>query len=327
MKPDKPFKTYDEQIQILKSRNVIIPDDEQAIEFLSTFSYYSFINGYKDLFPMDNDKFIVPVVIYDFYFLSFLDRYLNNIFFKYIIRVEKELKTHISYRISEKYGVTTDLHTPINYAPDDYLSKQHFKNTRSTNNTIKKIKHDVLKSKNQSIVHYKNNHNHIPCWILVNGISLGVTIELYNILLADDKTYVCEHMIKSDKLTIEEKKEFFNKGIKILRKYRNNIAHGNRTFNNSIKEELPKKQVLLLSGGNITNADYVNGIGKNDIFAVILTICSILDKNTKQIFFSEIRLAFSMMSNVTFSTGQNIFGILSLPNDFISKLDSIINFE
>lgn len=31
MKPDKPFKTYDEQIQILKSRHVIIPDDEQAI--------------------------------------------------------------------------------------------------------------------------------------------------------------------------------------------------------------------------------------------------------------------------------------------------------
>lgn len=325
MKPDKPFKTYNEQIEILKSRNVIIPDNEQAIEFLSTFSYYSFINGYKDLFPMKNDKFSVPIVIYDFYYLSFLDKYLNNIFFKYIIRIEKELKTHISYRISEKYGVVTNLHIHINTDPGDYLSKQNFKSTKSTNNIIKKIKEDVLNSKNQSIKHYLNNHNHLPCWILVNGISLGVTIELYNILLGDDKTYVCEHMIKTSKLTINQKKEFFNKGIKILRKYRNNIAHGNRTFNNSIKEELPKKQVLLLSNGNITDEDYRNGIGKNDIFAVILTISSILDKKTKQIFFLEIKQVFSMFSNTTFSTGQNIYEILSLPDDFIKKLESIIS--
>lgn len=324
MIPDKPFKTYTELLQILKSRNVIIPNDEQAIQILSTFSYYSLINGYKDLFPTVNDIFTVPIVIYDFYYLSFLDRNLNNIFFKYIIRTEKELKNHISYRISEKYGVTTDLHIPINTSSDDYLSKQHFKSTKSTNNILRKVKDDVLKSKNQSIIHYLNHHNHIPCWILVNGISLGVTIELYNILLSDDKSYVCDKMIKSSALAIDEKKEFLNKGIKILRKYRNNIAHGHRTFSNSIKEELPKRQVLLLSNGGITTTDYKNGIGKNDILAVILTINSILENEVKEIFLLEIKQAFQMVSKITFSTGQNIYEILSLPRDFISKLEMII---
>lgn len=100
MIPDKPFKTYTELLQILKSRNVIIPNDEQAIQILSTFSYYSLINGYKDLFPTVNDIFTVPIVIYDFYYLSFLDRNLNNIFFKYIIRTEKELKSQKDKNIS-----------------------------------------------------------------------------------------------------------------------------------------------------------------------------------------------------------------------------------
>lgn len=42
---DKPFKTYEEQIQILESRNVIIEDRDDAIRQLKEFSYYTLVNG------------------------------------------------------------------------------------------------------------------------------------------------------------------------------------------------------------------------------------------------------------------------------------------
>lgn len=44
---DKPFKTYDEQISILESRNVIIDDYDFARRVLSGLSYYTIVNGYK----------------------------------------------------------------------------------------------------------------------------------------------------------------------------------------------------------------------------------------------------------------------------------------
>ncbi len=47
---DKPFKTYDEQIKILLSRNINIPDYDFARMVLSSLSYYTIINGYKDTF-------------------------------------------------------------------------------------------------------------------------------------------------------------------------------------------------------------------------------------------------------------------------------------
>ena len=54
--PDEPFKDFDELLDILKSRNLIIESEEKAKYILLTFSYYDLINEYKDLF-MVNDTF------------------------------------------------------------------------------------------------------------------------------------------------------------------------------------------------------------------------------------------------------------------------------
>lgn len=51
----KPFKTVEEQIEILKSRGLIIQDEERALFFLKNNNYYELINGYKDFF-IDKDK-------------------------------------------------------------------------------------------------------------------------------------------------------------------------------------------------------------------------------------------------------------------------------
>lgn len=324
MNPDKPFKTYDEQIEILKKRNVIIQDENFAKDCLSSISYYSLINGYKNLFPVDaQDRFINPVYFNEFYLLNFLDRYMNNIIFKYIIMIEKKLKTSISYRISEKYGVETNLNEKINNSADDYLSVIYYRNDRRMHNTIARVKEAVISSKNESILHYKRKHNHLPCWILVNGISFGLAIRLYLVLKPDDKEYVSDSMVKSDSLTALEKKEFVYKSLTILKDYRNNIAHGNRTFSNLIAETLPKKQVLLLSNGAITKSDYTAGMGKNDIFAVILAICNFVDDNNKKIFINELTGIFKLFDGITFSTNKSVFEILSLPNNFLNRIKRI----
>ena len=46
----KTFKTIDEQIELLRSRNLQIRDYETAKEILLSNNYYYLINGYKDLF-------------------------------------------------------------------------------------------------------------------------------------------------------------------------------------------------------------------------------------------------------------------------------------
>lgn len=47
---EKEFKTIDEQIELLQSRNLYIENEEIAKEILLNNNYYYLINGYKDLF-------------------------------------------------------------------------------------------------------------------------------------------------------------------------------------------------------------------------------------------------------------------------------------
>ena len=49
-KEKKVFKTYEELIELLKSRGIVIDNPECAINILSSENYYSVINGYNDLF-------------------------------------------------------------------------------------------------------------------------------------------------------------------------------------------------------------------------------------------------------------------------------------
>lgn len=321
---DKPFKTYDELINLLKERNVIIPDENSARIKLSTISYYSLINGYKDLYMRNaSDEFIEPVEFDDLYILYNFETSLNNIIFKYIIYVEKALKSSISYIVSEKYGIYTDYNDLTNTNPDDYLCRNNYKSKLETQKIIKEIKLKIQKSVNVSVVHYKNKHNHIPCWIIINDIPFGLAIKWFEMLTEYDKTYVAEILFKNIYFSSIEKKEFLSKGLTILRKYRNNIAHGNKIFVNFIREELPKRQVLKISRGSITDKDYKNGIGKNDIFAVIITLYATLYKDHRELFLDEVINLFSTYISYKFMNGKNILEMLSLPNDFISKLMSL----
>lgn len=321
---DKPFKTNDELIELLESRNVIITDKEFAKRCLSDISYYNLINGYKNLYPINsNDEFNIPIPFYEFYNLYTFDTLLNSVVFKYIIAIEKSLKSKIAYIVSENYGIYTDLYDPTNNRPNDYLYKKNYRNSTQTQNIIKDIKEIVNKSKDESIKHYKTNHNHIPCWILINGITFGSTIKWYDILKPDKKELICNQILPTSLLNMMDKKEFVKKGLTILRKYRNNIAHGHKIFFNSIVEELPKRQVLTISNNLVTDADYRRGIGRNDIFAVIIIICAMVDKRSKDLFLSEIINIFNAFNNSVFSSGKTLLEMLELPNDFISKLEQI----
>ena len=71
---DKPFRTIDELLELLESRNVVITDRDFAKQCILDISYYSLINSYKDLYPIDKDDiFKVPVPFYEFYNLGLGD--------------------------------------------------------------------------------------------------------------------------------------------------------------------------------------------------------------------------------------------------------------
>ena len=80
---NKTFKTLDEQIEILKNKNLVIDDYDYAKDILLRENYF-FISGYRHLFvksPVEKN-FIDNTNFRELYAMFYFDRQLRNIIFK-----------------------------------------------------------------------------------------------------------------------------------------------------------------------------------------------------------------------------------------------------
>ena len=133
----KVFKTIEEQIDILKSKGLIVEDYDKAKEILLRENYF-FLNGYRSPFLVTGSKrFVDGATFEELYALFTFDRYFRNIIFKNILIVENNYKSIYSYVMSRKYG----------YKEKDYLNPNNFvkgkEKNRQINDLIRKVKRQI----------------------------------------------------------------------------------------------------------------------------------------------------------------------------------------
>ena len=133
----KVFRTIDEQINILKSKGLIITDYDKTSEILLRENYF-FLNGYRSPFLMSGSKrFINGCTFEELYSLFKFDRFFRNIIFKNLLIVENNYKSIFSYVLSKKYG----------YKEKDYLNINNFDRNkdkiRQINDLIRKLKRQI----------------------------------------------------------------------------------------------------------------------------------------------------------------------------------------
>lgn len=326
---DKPFKSYDELIEIMKSRNIRIDDYEFTKKTLSSLSYYTIINGYKNTFlqKKGSDNFVEGTNFTDLYTLHIIDTNINSILLKNILYVERYLKTRISYIISQNYGVYTDIQDLSNTNPSDYLCRDNYsRSAPGRNNILKSIKKSLSSDRiNEIVAHYANTKNHIPAWILTTNITFGLTIKWYNILTPSDKGYICNEFLPNSSIPEMQKKEYILKSLSLLRTYRNKIAHGNRTFSVTNLPVLPKSVLLTLATDSLSETEYNSGYGKSDLYAVILS-CLILidDKYIALNFLHDLQYTLRPYEK-SMMNGKSVFEILDLPSNLFNRIEKFIS--
>ena len=112
---DKPFRTFDEQVEILEKRMHIDSDTKYC---LMRYNYYSIINFYKEPFLIDRQKetYITGTHFNEIKSLFLFDRKLRILFFNSLTKLELSLKTLIAYHFSEEYKTEKEPYlNPKNY--------------------------------------------------------------------------------------------------------------------------------------------------------------------------------------------------------------------
>lgn len=301
----KIFKTLDEQIEILKNKNLVIDNEEYAKEVLLRENYF-FLNGYR--LPLmkskDNKVFIEGVKFEELYSLLLFDRKLRNIVFKNILIIENNLKSVISYQLSLKYG----------YKEKNYLNPNNFNTSgdkrRQVNDLLAKMKRQIKNNASQhsATSHYLNNYGYIPLWVLVKVLSFGIVSELFSILKKEDQYAVVDVYGLDIKTFLDY--------LPILSNYRNLCAHEDILYDNRTNRVIEDTRYHKELNIPIMNNEFI--YGKNDLFALIIIIKSMLKDNEVNDFMLEIKNALDNLEyNLRSIPINKILDRMGFPENFM----------
>ena len=251
----KIFKTLDEQIDILKARGLVIDDVEYAKEILFRENYF-FVSGYRHLFmrKYNDDQFLKGTRFDELYAAFVFDRKLRNIMFKYILVIENNIKSIISYQMSKKYCYKEkDYLDPKNFTQDSLKSRQGYDILNKTKRQIR-----INGKEHTATMHYLSNYGYIPMWILVKVLSFGIVSELYSILKLEDQEAIASfYHLDAETLAIY---------LSLLANFRNLCAHEEVLYDHRTQKEIPDTKYHELLDIPKEDGEYI--YGKNDLFVL-----------------------------------------------------------
>jgi abortive infection bacteriophage resistance protein len=305
----KIFKTLDEQVEILRNKGLVIDNEDYAKEILLRENYF-FLNGYRHLFmkSSDNSMYIPGTKIEELYSLFLFDRRLRSIFFKNILIVENNVKSIISYQLSKKYG----------YKEKDYLNPNNFVNNgakrKQVSDLISKMKRQIKTNATQHVAtqHYVNNYGYIPLWVLVKVLSFGIVSELFSVLKKEDQYEIVD--------LYDLNIDVFSNYLVILSNYRNLCAHEDIMFENRTQKYINDTKYHRILNIPMMDNEFI--YGKNDLYALVIILKSLLKDSEIKDMINEIDKAISNLEfNLRSIPIDKVLDRMGFPNNYMDIVD------
>lgn len=166
--------THDEQVERIKSKGIII-DDEELLKNILQFHSYHRINDFVDVISYHNNT-MRTIAIERVYDLYEFDRSLRKLLLTILEPIEVSLKAHIIYLIAMKYG------------PLGYSDHRNFNNQKYHEQFLRHLT-DQLGHGAESIDlrQIKRRARFVPVWLALESASFGLVSQLYSNLSLSDQ--------------------------------------------------------------------------------------------------------------------------------------------
>ena len=307
----KTFKTIDEQIDILKSKGLVIDDIDYAKDVLLRENYF-FISGYRHLFlKSPKDRMFLPGTNFkELYAMFNFDRQIRNIFFKNILIVENNAKSIFSYQLSRKYGIKEK----------DYLNPSNFDRSndkvRQVNDLLKKIKRQIRVNGGQhsATMHYISNYGYVPSWVVVKVLSFGLISELYTIMKREDQRDIAEvYNISVDDLLVY---------LPILANFRNLCAHEDIMYDHKTQRMIDDTKFHTFLNIDKMDGEYI--YGKDDLFALVIILKQLLREEDFTLLINELSYELDILDGKLSTISlDKVLDAMGFPSTFreIARID------
>lgn len=281
-----------EQIALLRSRGMVITDEQKAEEILLDVGYYR-LGFYAYPFEINpqqqpRDHTYKPDTDFNqIVELYYFDHDLRHILMRYISRIEVNIRTFITYTVSNYYR------NDPTWFVNSRVVKADFRN-----NFEQKI-YSTLRQNPCIAYHHHRYHNDrfAPAWKTLEFMTLGSIITLYESLLDQNlKLQIAKHYGLN---TIP----LFENYLQTLKVIRNACAHGNHIFDLQLIKAVKKGPLQHFEAEH-----------RHDIYAVLLVLLYFLhhiSENREQ----ELRIALEKH----LKQPKNKENVIIL-NDFLQKV-------
>lgn len=267
----KPALTFEKQIELLKSRGLIIDDELRIKRHLSNVSYYR-ISAYMLPFKKAGqngevlDQFKEGTTWDDVYDLYKFDRKLRLLIFDAIERIEIALRTQVIYQLSHKYG--SHWQTKKRIFKPAYIDPRSGRQVNVYNDIKKHIALELKKNDTIFIQHYKAKYDKPatpPSWMSVELLYFSELSKICQGLRErSDRTSIAKAFCITDE-------SIFCSWLHTLNYIRNICAHHARLWNIKV-DVVPKKYFNKTDKIWLTN-DEVNRAQSSKLY---YTLCVIL---------------------------------------------------
>ena len=272
----KKFLTYEQQIEHLQSKGLCIPDKQNAATILEQIGYFPLIEAYKKGFlHKPSGQFLYGVTFDEIVCFYKFDEELRSLFLKYILHIERCMKSLISYYFCEKYGEKQS----------EYLNPANFNTAKKNLNAVNRLLASLMKTisspaHHNYIGHYAEKYQNVPLWVTMNAITFGQLSAFYQYMSNDLQVKVSKHFSSCSEKQLHQ-------FLSITAKCRNICAHGERLYDFQTSGTIPDtllhdKLSISMRGGSYT-------AGKHDLFAVVIALRYLLPNEEFKTFKNSLR--------------------------------------
>lgn len=194
----KPFKTIDEQVEILRSRGLGISDQNRAAAFLLRENYYAVVNGYKDAFLdleasnlAGEDRYRDGSTFDALSRVFIFDKELRDVTMAILLEAEAAMRTATVYAFCSVHGGPDDYLDPACYcSKSDYRPEWRYtKGLIRLLSTLQGVRDN--RPRKAYIAHYDKNYHVVPLWVASKCLTFGTMSAFFDFQEQFVKTRTC----------------------------------------------------------------------------------------------------------------------------------------
>lgn len=208
----KPAATFEQQVESLTSKGIIIANRSTCCDFFRCVNYYRF-SAYllpfrnKDKTYKEGIEFERACKIYEF------DAKMRSLLFQIIEEIEMYLRTQLAYYHAHKYG-------PLGYEKEENFSEYH------NHDVFNKFLREIIENNKRTLVvpHHKRKYEgRFPLWVIIEFFSMGMLSYFYSDLKLSDKKNISRHLYDTIPYCLDS-------WLRCLTDLRNRCAHYSRLY-------------------------------------------------------------------------------------------------